>query len=61
MKKKSLFASLRTGYSPRLIRCALRIIRLSFDCLNISVSLTVQYRSDAMISFSTFPAPTDGS
>jgi hypothetical protein len=51
----------KTGSSPELMRWAFSMIRLSFSCLKISESETVEKRSEAIRSAKMLPQPTEGS
>ena len=51
----------RSGIWPRLIRCALVMIRLAAACRNTSVRRTTGTAPDAITSASTCPGPTEGS
>ena len=61
MKKKSVPSSFSTGSSPWLMRCAFMMIALSCACRNTCCKRTTFSRSLRIMSFSTLPAPTEGS
>ena len=55
----SLF--LNSGYFPSFTLCAFKIISLLALCLYICFRYTVFTIPDVIISFKTFPGPTEGS